>query len=122
MIELITGDLIFALVMQLLLTGVPCAFATYHWLLARDLLRAIKEHHAQKADDRCWMDDNILYDAAGLPAADRRVGDTDAMLTNCRRFLENRCEGGGWPSYAQLEAECERLRGLLLETRHPGEG
>lgn len=78
------------------------------------LLNAIKEHHSQKADDRCWMDDDKLYEAAGLSPVDRRVGDKAEMLRNCERFLERRCESGGpWKSYAELEEENERLRSLL---------
>lgn len=73
---------------------------------------AIADHHGQRADDRCWMDDDALYAAAGLPPCDRRVGDKTAMLANCRRFLDVRCEGGHWPTYAELEAEVERLRQL----------
>jgi hypothetical protein len=80
------------------------------------LLRAaITEHHAQKADDRCVEDDDRLYAAAGLPPCDRRVGDKAAMLENCRRFVERRCEGGGWPTYAELEAEVDALRRKLCE-------
>ena len=73
------------------------------------LLAAIKLHHAQKADDRCFEDDDALYAAAGLPPCDRRVGNKGDMLENCRRFIERRCEGGGWKSYAELEAENARL-------------
>lgn len=74
------------------------------------LRNAIASHHAQKADDRCIEDDDRLYAAAGLPPCDRRVGDKTAMLVNCARFIQRRCEAGGWPSYAELEAEVERLR------------
>lgn len=77
------------------------------------LREAIARHHAQKADDRCVFDDDELYAAAGLPPVDRRVGDKAAMLRNCERFIERRCEGGGWPSYAELEAENTRLRAAL---------
>jgi hypothetical protein len=76
----------------------------------RRLRLAVKAHHGQKADDRCVEDDERLYAAAGLPPCDRRVGDKAAMLANCARFIERRCEGGGWPSYAELEAELCRLR------------
>lgn len=79
---------------------------------------AVAEHHAQKADDRCWMDDDKLYAAAGLPPGDGRVGDKEAMLANCRRFIERRCEGGHWPTYKELEEEVERLRQLHKE--NPG--
>lgn len=78
----------------------------------RDRLRdAIRTHRAQKADDRCIEDDDRLYAALGdgVPC-DRRVGCQAAMLANCKRFIENRTEGGGWPTYAELEAERNRLR------------
>jgi hypothetical protein len=75
---------------------------------------AIAKHHAQKADDRCQFDDDELYAAAGLPPADRRVGDKSAMLANCARFIEKRCEGGGpWKSYAEMEAENKQLRAAI---------
>lgn len=70
---------------------------------ADKLSRAIVEHHKQKADDRCWKDDDALYEAAGLPKVDRRVGSREEMLDNCRRFPAQRTEPGGWPTYAELE-------------------
>jgi len=84
----------------------------------RDQLRAaIRAHHAQKADDRCWMDDYTLYQAAGLPPVDCRVGDKFAMLANCVRFVHKRCDGGGpWKSYAVLEAENAHLQEQLETT------
>lgn len=72
------------------------------------LLAAIKEHHEQKADDRCWMDDAKLYAAAGLdsPPFHIHIGDPDAMLANCKRFIAQRCNAGGpWKSYAELEQQ-----------------
>jgi hypothetical protein len=71
---------------------------------------AVIEHHKQKADDRCVFDDDKLYEAAGLPQVDRRVGDKAAMLINCARFIEKRCEAGGWPSYADLERRIETYK------------
>lgn len=80
----------------------------------RKLRAAIVKHHAQHADDLCWMDDDELYAAAGLPARSAQVGDAKAMLRNCKRFIRNRCFGGGpWKSYAELEAEIVRLREQL---------
>lgn len=76
-----------------------------------ELEAAIAKHHAQHADDMCWLDDMELYEAAGLSPKDNSVGDPCAMLENCKRFIEQRCKpGGGWKSYAELEAENERLR------------
>lgn len=87
-------------------------FDTISLIAERDkLLNAIKEHHAQKADDRCIEDDDRLYAAAGLPPCDRRVGCKEDMLMNCARFINQRCESGGpWKSYAELEAENADLR------------
>lgn len=69
------------------------------------LAEAIRAHRDQRGDDRCWEDDLALYRHVGDDRiADNRVGDKESMLANCRRFVENRCAGGGWPSYAELEA------------------
>ncbi len=75
---------------------------------------AIRKHRDQKADDRCVFDDEELYAALdeAVPC-DRRVGDKDAMLQNCKRFIETRCEGGGWASYAELEEQLETTRSRL---------
>ena len=75
------------------------------------LRAAIIKHRSQKADDRCIEDDDELYAALGDSIkCDRRVGDKIAMLQNCARFIERRCEGGGWPSYAELEAQRDEAR------------
>jgi hypothetical protein len=77
------------------------------------LRAAIINHRSQKADDRCWMDDEELYKVLGdCIEADFGVGDKAAMLKNCERFLEQRCVGGNWPSYAELE---RRLAQALAE-------
>lgn len=68
-----------------------------------ELEAAIKSHRSQRADDRCIEDDDRLYAVLGDDIkCDRRVGDKEAMLKNCARFIERRCEGGQWPSYASL--------------------
>jgi hypothetical protein len=87
----------------------------------RDSLRAaIVKHRSQKADDRCIEDDDELYAALGDGIkCDRRVGDKDAMLANCARFIENRCEGGGWPTYAQLEGRLATAK-AIVEGMPPG--
>jgi len=77
---------------------------------AEKLRAAIAKHHSQKADDRCWLDDEELYAAAGLAPADRHVGDKAAMLKNCERFLKVRCQGGRWPSYVEVEDELTSAR------------
>jgi hypothetical protein len=77
-----------------------------------DRLRAaIRTHRDQRADDRCIEDDDRLYAALGdgIPC-DRHVGDKAAMLRNCMRFIDRRCEGGTWPSYADLEEQIADLR------------
>lgn len=87
----------------------------------RKLKDAIQTHRAQKADDRCIEDDDRLYEALGDGIkCDRRVGDKAAMLENCRRFIERRCDGGHWPTYQELETEVARLKALLDATRPAG--
>jgi len=82
----------------------------------RRLRAAIVKHHDQKADDRCWMDDHELYAAAGLPDPDNCIGDPEAMLANCKRFITSRCRADGpWKSYAELEAENAALRTQIAE-------
>jgi len=79
-----------------------------------NLLEAVTTHHAQKADDRCIEDDDKLYAAAGLPPCDRRVGSQADMLANCARFVMNRCQGGGWPSYAKVHAALTEIKNMEL--------
>lgn len=83
------------------------------------LTSAIVKHRSQKADDRCIEDDDELYAVLGDGIkCDRRVGDKEAMLANCGRFIERRCEGGGWLSYVELEAQLAATREALFM---PGE-
>jgi hypothetical protein len=44
------------------------------------------------------------------------VGDKVAMLANCERFINQRCEAGGWPSYVELEQERDKLRAIVCES------
>lgn len=107
----------------LLLAVTALVFAFLWWFTAIRLVdtrfevvrlrNAIREHRAQKADDRCWLDDVELYSAlcdGQMP--DPRVGDKAAMLANCSRFIERRCIGGKWPTYVELEMA---LRTLIEE-------
>ncbi len=71
----------------------------------RDRLKAaIVAHHRQKPEDRSLEDDRRLYEAAGLP-----VGDPSETLKNCQQFLTRPNAEGGWPSYAELEAQRDAL-------------
>ena len=70
---------------------------------AEELQRVVKEVHAARGDDNCWMDIDLIFKAAGLPVPDRTVGDKGAMLSNCRRFILSMCSGGEWRTYVELE-------------------
>lgn len=88
----------------------------------RQLRTHVREHRDQKADDRCWMDDEKLYEST-LPEKlpyDRRVGDRCKMLANCERFLKTHCEGGHWTSYADLEAFIKSLADRGCGVHHNG--
>lgn len=80
-----------------------------------ELKTAIQKHRSQKADDRCVEDDDELYAALsdGIKC-DRKVGDKVAMLENCARFIERRCEGGGWPTYQELESQITNALGIPI--------
>jgi len=74
------------------------------------LRTAAQKHYDQHADDLCVFDDNELYAAFGLLPRVPTVGDKAEMLRNCERFIERRClAGGGWESYAELEARLAAL-------------
>jgi len=77
------------------------------------LLKVIKDVHSQKVDDVCWMDIDLIFKAAGLPIPDRSVGDKDAMLKNCKVFIETMCSKGNWESYEKVKKERDELRDKL---------
>jgi hypothetical protein len=83
----------------------------------RNRLRdAIWNHRAQHGDDRCWLDDQVLYAALGDgDLGDNTVGDKQAMLKNCERYLEVRCKGGNWPTYAELEERVKKAESALAK-------
>lgn len=105
-----------------------------HLMLAQDRIKqledAIREHRAQKADDRCIEDDDRLYAVLkdGIKC-DRRVGSKEEMLKNCARFIDRRCQQGYWPTYAEMESQRDNglksvvaLLAMLreVEPRHVG--
>ena len=78
------------------------------------LKAAIEKHRAQKADDRCIFDDDELYaELRDGIKCDRRVGSKEDMLANCKRFIDRRCEVGGWATYALLEKQIADLKHLI---------
>lgn len=79
------------------------------------LLSAICEHHGQRADDRCQLDDAKLYVAAGLEPADVTMPPRDVFLANCARFYDRRCKAGNWPTYQELEATVAALQEELAD-------
>lgn len=86
----------------------------------RKLREAIETHRNQRADDRCWLDDLELYAALGDEVVpDNRVGDKYEMLGNCARFIDRRCEDGGWPNYIDIEREIQAAHDLLTELGAP---
>ena len=85
------------------------AFTSTGSLIAeiKKLRDAIAEHRDQRADDRCFLDDQKLYAVLeDGDLGDNHVGDQCAMLENCRRYIAQRTQNGGpWKSYADLERE-----------------
>lgn len=80
-----------------------------------ELEEAIKSHRSQKADDRCIFDDDELYKVLGDNIkCDRQVGSKEAMLENCKKFIEKRCESGRWATYTKLE---ETLKDVIQDMK-----
>jgi len=84
------------------------------------LWMAVKDHHDQPRDDRCQLDDNILYRRAGLEKADISMPPKVEFLKDCDRYYDQRCINGNWPSHKELEdrlrsthAELEALKKML---------
>lgn len=72
-----------------------------------NLLAVIRDVHSQPNDDLCWLDIDRIFAAAGLPVPDRC---NKAAMQRNERFIDVTCEGCSKKSYAELEAEIERLR------------
>lgn len=83
---------------------------------AARLREAIREHAAQKRDDRCWLDDAALYSAAGLsPSIDANTAlpPREEFLANCARFHASRQHPGHvYETQAEHDA---RVRAKALE-------
>lgn len=79
-----------------------------------ELLRVIKEVHADHGDDLCWLSIDKIFNAAGLPVPDRCVGDKEAMKKNCHRYIDVMCSGGKWKSYAELEEELKAIKAAVV--------
>lgn len=47
---------------------------------------AITKHRDQKGDDRCWLDDQELYIAAGLEPAETALPCRNDFLASCERY------------------------------------
>lgn len=65
---------------------------------------AIRQHRDERGHDRCWMDDQRLYEV--LPESvdvDTTLPPKECFLKNCEKFYENRQNGEVW--YAENGAE-----------------
>jgi len=69
-----------------------------------ELEDAIRAHRLQRLDDRCWMDDQVLYEALhDGDSGDNATPPKEKMLANCERFIDRRCKPGDWRSYQEIE-------------------
>lgn len=80
-----------------------------------ELESAIRGHRDQRGDDRCWMDDEKLYEALpeGVGESDRRLCDPTTMLKNCEKYIASRHD----PSLAYLspQRQIEDLEARIRE-------
>lgn len=54
------------------------------------LTAAIRKHRDQKADDRCWLDDDELYAVLGEDEPETTLPPECEFLESCRRFWRQR--------------------------------
>lgn len=52
----------------------------------RELEEAIREHAAQRGDDRCWLDDLKLYKLVGIEEHPGLGLPEEQFLKNCKRY------------------------------------
>ncbi len=81
----------------------------------RELRAAVRLHRDQKGDDRCWMDDEILYHALpeGYTVPER---DTTVELAHCERFI--RCRMNPKTRYVSPQRRIEELEARVKELEH----
>jgi hypothetical protein len=79
------------------------------------LVDAITRHRDQKGDDRCWLDDLVLYAAIGEPNAVQHLPEKCEFLKSCERYWEQRqapldkLVRAGDMTIGQLECEIANL-------------
>ncbi len=54
------------------------------------LKTAIRKHRDQKDDDRCWLDDQELYEALGEPVPPLILPAKECFLESCERYWKQR--------------------------------
>lgn len=75
--------------------------------MVAELAKAIRLHRDQRGDDRCWMDDELLYKS--LPEGyTPPARDSSVELKNCERFIA--CRHNPATVYVSPEREIEELR------------
>jgi len=80
------------------------------------VLNAIRKHRDQRGDDRCWMDDNELYETTlpeGINGADLRLHAPCEMIINCAKYIAHRQD----PSvpYVSPQRTIEELKAKVAE-------
>jgi len=83
-----------------------------------ELEAAIRKHRDQRGDDKCWLDDQELYNVLG----DGNLGDNslpakEKFLNNCANYYEKRCKNANWPSYQELEEKIKTLEAQLGQNK-----
>lgn len=71
-----------------------------------ELRRAVRKHRDYRGDDRCWMDDEELYDNLPEGYSPRKM-DTCVELENCKRFLA--CRHHPQTEYVSSQRYIEKL-------------
>src|SRR4051812_17113432 len=77
------------------------------------LKEAVRKHRDMQRDDRCYLDDYVLYQALGepIPASACQLNEPLVMLTDCQRFI--RCRHDPSKPYVSPQREIDRLTDAL---------
>lgn len=75
--------------------------------------QAIRQHRDARGDDRCWLDDDLVYQCLPGYKPIMTLCSKEEFMKKCRIFKERRC---GWDSYPRGLLTVPRLESGMSDT------